>query len=423
MKEFLHDHGLIWVGGQSTDHETSPRNDNGIKLDETILRCLVQQIYVLNSWNNDTNDERKVILKPNSPNVACLRNQSPIPLTVYADGLYLGSGPFRSYNNHDTLQFVQDILDGYFPSELQSTYPYGVQFKLIDKHTTHFMSLKKATPFSSDGYKLGNSVTSEQGVNQEISSVNEKQLSKNNKTEEFYVEQVKNQTNVGCDALYNELISNATNTIRQDKSLTFDDLIKCLPEYKLAKSDQLSNIRKDMKDEFNGHINIPSSRIIKTYNISKNNSTDKNRSKSELITLRIHSEDGSQVYNIEMHPEDTVGELYAALDHARSTILSKTSRHYRLVAMDSQSTIENKPCYRRKLVDLSSTLLAAGMVDRTTLRMEVLPQELTKIHSQFDVNDVLSTQRLSLWSQNKSIKSNGLSDQPFNELLKSPTLN
>lgn len=39
-------------------------------------------------------------------------------------------GPLRSYEDPATTSFLKDILDGYFPSELQEAYPEGVPFKV-----------------------------------------------------------------------------------------------------------------------------------------------------------------------------------------------------------------------------------------------------------------------------------------------------
>jgi len=49
-------------------------------------------------------------------------------MTFYANGMMLFSGPFRPYTDPLTQQFIQDITDGYFPSELQQKYPDGVPF-------------------------------------------------------------------------------------------------------------------------------------------------------------------------------------------------------------------------------------------------------------------------------------------------------
>ena len=52
----------------------------------------------------------------------------PIPLTIYANGIIMFSGPFRSFEDPTTQECLQDISEGYFPSELQSRFPDGVPF-------------------------------------------------------------------------------------------------------------------------------------------------------------------------------------------------------------------------------------------------------------------------------------------------------
>ncbi|NWX38354.1 UBX11 protein, partial [Notiomystis cincta] len=57
---------------------------------------------------------------------ARLRWPEPLPLTLYQNGIVVGSGAFRPYQHPATQQCLQDIMDGYFPSELQPCYPDGV---------------------------------------------------------------------------------------------------------------------------------------------------------------------------------------------------------------------------------------------------------------------------------------------------------
>lgn len=51
-------------------------------------------------------------------------------LTLYSNGIVMFSGPFRPFDDHMTQDLVKDILDGYFPSELQGRFPEGVPFKV-----------------------------------------------------------------------------------------------------------------------------------------------------------------------------------------------------------------------------------------------------------------------------------------------------
>ena len=44
--------------------------------------------------------------------------------------MVIGNGRLRLYSDAKTGSFIRDILDGYFPSELQRAYPNGVPFKV-----------------------------------------------------------------------------------------------------------------------------------------------------------------------------------------------------------------------------------------------------------------------------------------------------
>ncbi|NXF83985.1 UBX11 protein, partial [Sclerurus mexicanus] len=57
---------------------------------------------------------------------ARLRQPEPLPLTLYKNGIIMCNGAFRPYQDPSTQQCLQDIMDGYFPSELQSRYPNGI---------------------------------------------------------------------------------------------------------------------------------------------------------------------------------------------------------------------------------------------------------------------------------------------------------
>lgn len=54
-------------------------------------------------------------------------------LKFYKNGMSVNEGPLRSYNDPSAISFIRDILDGYFPSELQQKYPDGVPFMVNAK--------------------------------------------------------------------------------------------------------------------------------------------------------------------------------------------------------------------------------------------------------------------------------------------------
>ncbi len=79
----------------------------------------------------------------------------PVPLTLYRNGLVLFGGPFRPYSDPSTLQVLSDLSDGYFPSELQSTYPQGVPLDITDKREVVFHSRTVTDYFPGGGRLLG----------------------------------------------------------------------------------------------------------------------------------------------------------------------------------------------------------------------------------------------------------------------------
>uniref|UniRef100_A0A8C6N6J0 UBX domain-containing protein 11 n=1 Tax=Melopsittacus undulatus TaxID=13146 RepID=A0A8C6N6J0_MELUD len=64
------------------------------------------------------------------PGGARLRQPEPLPLTLYQNGIVMFNGPFRPYADPSTQQCLQDIMDGYFPSELQMRYPDGIPLQV-----------------------------------------------------------------------------------------------------------------------------------------------------------------------------------------------------------------------------------------------------------------------------------------------------
>ena len=63
-----------------------------------------------------------------------------------------------------TQQFIRDINDGYFPSELQTRFPHGVPFEVTDKRDIYFTDERKRKAFQGEGHVLhdGRSVPSQQ---------------------------------------------------------------------------------------------------------------------------------------------------------------------------------------------------------------------------------------------------------------------
>ncbi|XP_046392224.1 uncharacterized protein LOC124160414 isoform X3 [Ischnura elegans] len=58
-----------------------------------------------------------------------------IPLTLYEDGLVISDGSLQPYSENKTKKIIEDLMDGYFPAELQHQYPEGVFFQVSDRRT------------------------------------------------------------------------------------------------------------------------------------------------------------------------------------------------------------------------------------------------------------------------------------------------
>uniref|UniRef100_A0A8C7HRS9 UBX domain-containing protein 11 n=1 Tax=Oncorhynchus kisutch TaxID=8019 RepID=A0A8C7HRS9_ONCKI len=61
---------------------------------------------------------------------AQLAQQHLLPLRLYSNGILMFNGPFRSYQEASTQQCMQDVMHGYFPSDLQDRFADGVPFRV-----------------------------------------------------------------------------------------------------------------------------------------------------------------------------------------------------------------------------------------------------------------------------------------------------
>ena len=112
---------------------------------------LIKNANELNSLT-DVNEPKIVEFKSNG---AKFETTQSIKLTLYANGICLYNGPFRSFHHSLTRKFCIDIMDGYFPSELQEKYPDGVPFELEDKRDVYFKDERNSVS-GTNGYRLGN---------------------------------------------------------------------------------------------------------------------------------------------------------------------------------------------------------------------------------------------------------------------------
>ncbi|XP_047729708.1 UBX domain-containing protein 11 isoform X3 [Prionailurus viverrinus] len=146
MERFLSDYGLQWVG-EPEDQEDSEDNSDSEdgntdwmtakkfwkpgdslappEVDFDRLLASLKDLSELVVVEGDTQ------VTP-MPGGARLHVLEPIPLKLYRNGLMMFDGPFRPFHDPSTQRCLRDILDGFFPSELQRLYPDGVPFKVSD---------------------------------------------------------------------------------------------------------------------------------------------------------------------------------------------------------------------------------------------------------------------------------------------------
>ncbi|MBN3301949.1 UBX11 protein, partial [Amia calva] len=111
---------------------------------------------------------------------ARLARSSAIPLSLFRNGIVMFEGPFRPYEEPHTRvnthvctptptpvvvadvnppacpqQCVQDLMDGYFPSELQTRFPDGVPFEVRDRRDEVYRQSRRWEEFPGEGRMVG----------------------------------------------------------------------------------------------------------------------------------------------------------------------------------------------------------------------------------------------------------------------------
>ncbi|XP_043493364.1 uncharacterized protein LOC122518477 [Polistes fuscatus] len=148
MEKFLADYGLIWVG----DNDTSTLNrENAI--DNYIETYYEQLIANIDQLNVAAGKGEVYVHHNEKGSGASFKTQSCVSLKFYKNGMIVQGGPLRLYNDPQTTSFICDILDGYFPSELQEAYPNGVPFK-VENHIAEVYT-NDVNIFPGHGYRLG----------------------------------------------------------------------------------------------------------------------------------------------------------------------------------------------------------------------------------------------------------------------------
>ncbi|KAK2844350.1 hypothetical protein Q5P01_011009 [Channa striata] len=287
MERFLNDYGLIWVGdGQSSDSTDSeqPQNlEKGLwKPGTSVVRnfnmnfdLVLQRIKELNILAGEGESFVQTIARR-----AQLVKKDPVQLRLYSNGIVMFDGPFRSYQEHSTQQCMQDLMDGYFPSELQERFPDGVPFEVYDRRDEEFIVSLPWDKLPGEGQAVY------KGSNES---------------------------------------SNVANSQIPVKKLTMHQFLNRLPKV-VVKAGRVIDIRDSLQATLQGSSAAQSSNSVILVNTpalqamkEKLQTSVQPLSAHDVITLKVKSEDGKNTYILKMCFSETIGHLRQYLDKERGS--------------------------------------------------------------------------------------------------------
>ncbi|KAF7692099.1 hypothetical protein HF521_011066 [Silurus meridionalis] len=154
MEKFLNDYGMIWVG--DNQNEADDEDEDEAKIQPTLNQpeafslnydLVLQNIRNLNLLAAEGGTRITLV-----PGGAKLMQRPAVDLQLYTNGMVMSNEPFRSYTEPQTQKFLQDLMDGFFPSELQDRFPHGVIFQVVDRRMEMFR-----VDFPGKGHIIGGS--------------------------------------------------------------------------------------------------------------------------------------------------------------------------------------------------------------------------------------------------------------------------
>ncbi|XP_044062978.1 UBX domain-containing protein 11 [Siniperca chuatsi] len=326
MESFLNDYGLMWVGdGESSDSAESEQPhdlERGLwQPDASVVRnihinfdLVLQRIKELNVLAG----EGECFVQSTATG-AQLAKKDPIQLSLYSNGIVMFDGPFRSYQEHSTQECMQDLMDGYFPSELQERFPDGVPFEVHDRRDEEFIFRLPWNKFPGEGQ----AVRGEKG-----------------------------------------------------KKLSTDQFLNRLPKV-VVKAGRVIDIRDSLRATLQGSSDAPSSNsviLIDTPALQamkerlQTFSPERPSSARDVITLKVKTEDGNHAYILKMCFSETVGHLRQYLDKHRGSGLPG----YDIISAYPQCCFD----------DDCQTLQSCGLMTNATLllRKRQHPHSLTEVN-------------------------------------------
>ncbi|TRZ15583.1 hypothetical protein HGM15179_011514 [Zosterops borbonicus] len=318
MERFLNDYGLIWVGetqlqledaesGQEEEELPAGNLCKGEAVDgqyQVDFDLILENIKYLNSLVREDISQIE-----HTPWGARLRRPEHLLLTLYQNGIIVGHGAFRPYQHPATQQYLQDIMDGYFPSELQPFYPDGVPLQVTDRRDEVFQEPDLPGNFPGLGQVVG---TSESNKVQETSEIPGPKAS----SEQVPNKPLKHRGRVGSAQGVAGAAPQGSDGQQSSKEI-------------LVETPGLAALERVKAAEEAG---APG---------------------PDFCTLRVRSESGEETYEVRLLLTDTIGDLRQHLAHIRGGNL------------DSYEIISTFP--QRVYTDNSRSLQECGLVPSASL--------------------------------------------------------
>ncbi|KAM6295983.1 LOW QUALITY PROTEIN: UBX domain-containing protein 11 [Aegotheles albertisi] len=275
MEQFLNDYGLIWVGERHErleDGEELPARSLWKPGEAVVSKPPIDFDLILENVKDlNVLAGEGVSHIEHTPGGARLRQPEPLPLTLYQNGIVMFHGPFRPYEDPSTQQCLQDIMDGYFPSELQMRYPDGIPLQVTDRRDVVFQERNLPGTFPGHGQAVGHSKSSEVQETMEIPDP------------EMPLEQ---------------FLSKLSKSSKQREVIGV--------QYSARAAQQGSDVGEILAET----PGLAALERAKTAEEAKASARD-------VCTLRIKSESGEQTFIVKMLFTETIGDLRRHLAHAR----------------------------------------------------------------------------------------------------------
>ncbi|XP_070632110.1 UBX domain-containing protein 11 isoform X4 [Bos indicus] len=321
-RRFLGDYGLQWVG-EPMDQEDSEDGErdwmtakkfwkpgDSLVPPEVDFDRLLASLKDLSELVEDSDTQVMPV-----PDRVPHRTLEPIPLRLYRNGIVMFDGPFRPFHDPSTQRCLRDILDGFFPSELQRLYPDGVPFKVSDLRSQVYPE-HGLDPFPGEGRVVGL-----QRIRKPLDSIE-----------------------------------------HSGSRMTAEKFLNRLPKF-VIRQGEVIDIRGPIRDTLQNCCPLPvriQEIVVETPALAAERvrSRESPESPAPLLSmLRIKSENGEQAFLLMMRPEDRVGDVRALLAQARAVEPSTFE-----IFSTFPPTVYN---------DDALTLQAAGLVPNATLLLRV----------------------------------------------------